>query len=218
MSLTKKKPDSGKTSPYLNQPSDAMSLHSQGVATITPNTPSNSNSNANSIVHRYRDDFSDHDHNIEDNDSDSSMSFVAGDESTNDPPPMYTDDPSAIAAAINPLLPASAQAALPGGMHLPVPTRTDSEGNETFVDRRLDTDPVYLEHTIAHLALFPPRPYARVVGTHTETSTSTRSSSSSSHGHNNGHGRTETQTDTRTVTDFDVRVDLTPFLYRGKRC
>ncbi|RYO78329.1 hypothetical protein DL766_009209 [Monosporascus sp. MC13-8B] len=64
-----------------------------------------------------------------------------------------------------------------------------------YVDRRLE-DPVRLEQLIRAEAATPPRPYMRLLGTHTET---TRDSK----------GKTERNT----VTDFDVSVELTPYLY-----
>ncbi|KAI1469638.1 uncharacterized protein F4812DRAFT_297019 [Daldinia caldariorum] len=57
-------------------------------------------------------------------------------------------------------------------------------------------DPVNLEKHIQYLAAIPPRPYIRLVGTHTET---TRDSK----------GKMEKNT----ITDFDVSVELTPYLY-----
>jgi hypothetical protein len=227
-----KKAPSTSSSPWADQPPDAMSLHSQagagsstsgGGATPYRDDADDGYSDAaprrRSVVYSNGAIVDDYDSD----DSDSSLSYVAAPE---DPPPLYSDDPAAndaslaLASATNPLLPPSAHVPLPGGMHPPVPTRIDAEGNETFVDKRLDSDPVYLEHTLAHLALFPPRPYARVVGTHTETTTTTHSAGSSTHSSRHGHGhghhhRTESRTSTQTITDFDVRVDLTPFLYRN---
>lgn len=70
-----------------------------------------------------------------------------------------------------------------------------NSGARFYVDPHLE-DPAQLEKHIRQLATTPPRPYIRLLGTHTET---TRDSK----------GKTERNT----VTDFDVRVDLTPYLY-----
>ncbi|KAI1432246.1 hypothetical protein GGR50DRAFT_697198 [Xylaria sp. CBS 124048] len=57
-------------------------------------------------------------------------------------------------------------------------------------------DPVHLETYINKLSALPPRPYMQIVGTHSESARDRK-------------GREER----RTVTDFDISVDLTPYLY-----
>ncbi|KAI2634072.1 hypothetical protein GGS21DRAFT_519866 [Xylaria nigripes] len=68
-------------------------------------------------------------------------------------------------------------------------------GAQAWVAKSVE-DPASLEEYINQLSSIPPRPHIRVVGTHTETSRDSK-------------GKTEKNT----VTDFDVAVDLTPYLY-----
>ncbi|KAI1494037.1 hypothetical protein F5X96DRAFT_53283 [Biscogniauxia mediterranea] len=70
-----------------------------------------------------------------------------------------------------------------------------NNGNQYWVAKSVE-DPSTLEDYIERLAAVPPRPYIKIVGTHQRT---TRDSK----------GKTEKNT----VTDFDVSVELTPFLY-----
>ncbi|KAI1802662.1 hypothetical protein F4811DRAFT_387996 [Daldinia bambusicola] len=75
-------------------------------------------------------------------------------------------------------------------------TFEDSEtGTQYWMAKSLE-DPENLEKHIRSLAAIPPRPYVRLVGTHTET---TRDSK----------GKTEN----KKITDFDVSVEMTPYLY-----
>ncbi|EQB59229.1 hypothetical protein CGLO_00413 [Colletotrichum gloeosporioides Cg-14] len=107
-----------------------------------------------------------------------------------DLPPSYTDDPAA-EPPIPSLLLADEHAA-------PNLFRRDpATGNEIHISKRLDTDPAYLESFITSLAQLPPRPYVRVRGTHSSTV-----------------HKSENKTESKTVVDFDLRLDLTPFLYR----
>lgn len=68
-------------------------------------------------------------------------------------------------------------------------------GAEFFISPTLDRDPKLLEGQIRISATKPPRPSLRVLGTHSETV------------RENGKSKKET------VTDFDVSVDLTPYLF-----
>ncbi|KAI0849010.1 hypothetical protein F5Y00DRAFT_71941 [Daldinia vernicosa] len=68
-------------------------------------------------------------------------------------------------------------------------------GAQYWMAKSLES-PANLEKHIRHLAAIPPRPYIKLVGTHTET---TRDSK----------GKMEKNT----ITDFDVSVELTPYLY-----
>jgi hypothetical protein len=70
-----------------------------------------------------------------------------------------------------------------------------NNGAEYYVDRRLET-PEALEKHIRSLATIPPRPYIKITGTHTSTT-------------KNRDGKTEKNT----ITDFDLSIDLTPYLY-----
>lgn len=65
-----------------------------------------------------------------------------------------------------------------------------------YLDPRLDSDPAYLESHIRGWAALPPRPFVRVRGTHSER----RRSADGKH-------------ERREIVDFDVRVELTPYLY-----
>ncbi|ROT38986.1 hypothetical protein SODALDRAFT_350252 [Sodiomyces alkalinus F11] len=116
-----------------------------------------------------------------------------------DLPPLYTDDPDAAAPA--PLLPpgggggSSSLLGRHAGYLLSPSHRDKSTGHECYMDRRLDTDPAFLQKHIEMCALTPPRPFVQVRGTHTETV------------------RKGDKTEKREHVDFDVRVELTPFLY-----
>lgn len=68
-------------------------------------------------------------------------------------------------------------------------------GTQAWVAKSVD-DPATLERYIHQLSGIPPRPYMKLVGTHTET---TRDSK----------GKHEKNT----ITDFDVMVELTPYLF-----
>ncbi|KAI1822635.1 hypothetical protein F4861DRAFT_380376 [Xylaria intraflava] len=71
----------------------------------------------------------------------------------------------------------------------------EATGAQSWVAKSIE-DPVHLEKCIDKLSEIPPRPYITLVGTHSE---STRDSKG--------------KPDKNTVTDFDVTVDLTPYLY-----
>ncbi|KAJ3567021.1 hypothetical protein NPX13_g6918 [Xylaria arbuscula] len=68
-------------------------------------------------------------------------------------------------------------------------------GTQSWIAKS-NEDPSSLEKYIKKLACTPPRPYISVVGTHTETS-------------KDGKGKESKNT----ITDFDVSVDLTPYLF-----
>ncbi|KAK3689580.1 hypothetical protein B0T22DRAFT_461815 [Podospora appendiculata] len=68
-------------------------------------------------------------------------------------------------------------------------------GDEYYVDPRLDSDPALLERHIKWWSQTPPRPFVRLLGTHTQSV--------------NDAGKKEK----KTVTDFDVSAELTPYLY-----
>jgi len=75
------------------------------------------------------------------------------------------------------------------------PISTDQYGNEFFIDERFDKDPKCLEEHVYQWANKPPRPFVRLHGTHSQQVD------------NNG------KKERKTVTDFDVQVDLTPYIY-----
>ncbi|KAI8947782.1 hypothetical protein F4801DRAFT_559253 [Xylaria longipes] len=70
-----------------------------------------------------------------------------------------------------------------------------NSGAQTCVAKSVE-DPGRLETYIRQLSGIPPRPYVKLVGTHTETSRDSK-------------GKQEKNT----VTDFDVTVELTPYLF-----
>ncbi|KAL7625884.1 hypothetical protein AAE478_005108 [Parahypoxylon ruwenzoriense] len=117
----------------------------------------------------------------------------------NDLPPNYSDaiqsseaasllDPT---AALSNALATAPQPFVSDGTYF----QDKNTGAQFWVAKSLE-DPAKLESHIRSLAAIPPRPYIKIVGTHTET---TRDSK----------GKTEKST----VTDFDVSVELTPYLY-----
>ncbi|KAL2024926.1 hypothetical protein VTK56DRAFT_3625 [Thermocarpiscus australiensis] len=113
---------------------------------------------------------------------------------SDDLPPLYSDvEPDSNSNAH--LLPTSQSAyvlpALQGGFH-----QTDANtGVEFIMHPRLDNDPKLLEQQIQLSAKKPLRPSIRILGTHRQTV------------HVNG------KSEKKTVTDFDVSVDLTPYLF-----
>ncbi|KAH7368832.1 hypothetical protein B0T11DRAFT_277715 [Plectosphaerella cucumerina] len=109
-----------------------------------------------------------------------------------DLPPLYTDDPDGAISAANPLAPAPGSFTNDG---LVAPFRHEVDGREYFIDRRLDTDPSFLQRHIEALAISPPRPFVHLRGTHSETV------------------RRDGKTEKKTHVDFDVKLELTPFLY-----
>lgn len=120
-----------------------------------------------------------------------------------DLPPLYSDheldapaDPSSTSTTttniIDPLLPAGAPP-----LQVQPFVRDKNTDAEYYVDRRLDTDPVFLLSHLERLALVPPRPFVHIRGTHHQ---SVRKS--------DGKG-----TERRKVVDFDVSIELTHLLY-----
>ncbi|KAJ4251971.1 hypothetical protein NW762_011271 [Fusarium torreyae] len=108
-----------------------------------------------------------------------------------DPPPSYTviDNETPHANPFD-LLPMNVSSL---GLH---PYKGTSKDNTVYyLDKRLGTDPEFLEHHINDLSKEPPRPYVRIQGLHNETKKS-------------GEERRS-----KNVTDFDIHVELTPLLY-----
>ncbi|KAH7258599.1 hypothetical protein B0J15DRAFT_301271 [Fusarium solani] len=64
-----------------------------------------------------------------------------------------------------------------------------------YLDKRLDTDPTFLEQHVKDLAKEPPRPYVRIQGLHRESKKSGK------------------EREDKSVVDFDFHIDLTPLLY-----
>ncbi|KAM0328778.1 hypothetical protein ACHAQA_005192 [Verticillium albo-atrum] len=134
--------------------------------------------------------FSLHSTNAPDRFYDDDPAELPGDD---DLPPLYTDEPSADGPQ-DPLLSIHDLQNKQHGLvppHLVIP----ANGNEYHIDRRLDADPTFLQRHIEACAQVPPRAFVRLRGTHTEPV------------------RRGDKTERQTHVDFDVRLELTPFLY-----
>ena len=108
------------------------------------------------------------------------------------PPPQYSDLPPQPAPEPSPLAPRRTIEA-PAKC---IGSRGKGGGNERYMDPRLDSDPSYLADWLTYLSEFPPRFFVRLEGTHRETKNSDNN-----------------KNETRHVTDFDLELELTPFLY-----
>lgn len=112
----------------------------------------------------------------------------------NDLPPLYADhelDAPAQDDALNPLIPGGT-----AGLKVQPFAQDKHRGVEYYLDRRLDTDPVFLRQHLDHLAVIPPRPHVHIRGTHHENV-------------RKADGRHER----RDVVDFDIHIELTHLLY-----
>ncbi|KAI1185828.1 hypothetical protein F5B17DRAFT_406276 [Nemania serpens] len=112
-----------------------------------------------------------------------------------DLPPNYSDAVESSEAA--PMLaPAQPVNDTPRPVDLDAKIVSDlNTGAQAWVARSVE-DPATLETYIRRLAAIPPRPYMKLVGTHRETTRDNK-------------GKQETNT----ATDFDVTVELTPYLF-----
>ncbi|KLU88660.1 hypothetical protein MAPG_07645 [Magnaporthiopsis poae ATCC 64411] len=167
-------------------PGDTMSLHSNVPPyrdrSVSPAGAPGSSTNFRSAGHGLNDD-GDDDNDVPQLDADDDL------------PPMYTD-----VAESNALL---------GPQQAPITAADDSydsvpiffvdqnNGNETYIDPRLDASPELLERHIKAWAQTPPRLRVQIKGTHSELVEE--------------HGKKER----RAVVDFDVSVELTPYLYKN---
>ena len=111
-----------------------------------------------------------------------------------DLPPLYDDDEHGGGSSSAPLLPLGVA---PHSVHenLEFHQKDAKDGAQYYMDTRLDHDPEFLETQIQLWAQSPPRPFVRLHGTHTQ------------------RVRREGKNKDETVTDFDVNVELTPYLY-----
>ncbi|KAI0155549.1 hypothetical protein BJ166DRAFT_499572 [Pestalotiopsis sp. NC0098] len=115
-------------------------------------------------------------------------------------PPVYSDViEEASSSAEAPLLggeasSSSAPAARSSSQYRPHSTDAGT-GAEYFIDGRLET-PAKLEKHVRHLAAKPPRPFIQILGTHQASK-------------KKSDGKSETVRE----TDFDITVELTPYLY-----
>ncbi|KAG5936933.1 hypothetical protein E4U53_000127 [Claviceps sorghi] len=119
---------------------------------------------------------------------------------TDDLPPLYTDHEEFNNDGwrpFDPLMPPSPDS----GFETVLPFRRD-ETTAYFLDRRLDRDPDFLAHHIDRLAMVPPRPFVRMVGTHTDKA---------------GGDASDKDCETRKVTDFEIEIELTHLLFSDIR-
>ncbi|KAK3385384.1 hypothetical protein B0H63DRAFT_182142 [Podospora didyma] len=107
-----------------------------------------------------------------------------------DLPPLYEDSVDVGSSSSAPLLPHTT----PLGM-ISTHKEDANTGAKFYLDSRLDTNPKFLEEHIRWWAETPPRAYVKLLGTHTQTVD------------NNG------KKEKKTVTDFEVLVELTPYLF-----
>ncbi|KAL8393193.1 hypothetical protein RB595_003117 [Gaeumannomyces hyphopodioides] len=175
----------GKPSKQSPLGDDAVSLHSNVPAyrdrSVSPAGAPGSSSNFRGAGHGLN----------EDDDDVLQLDAAADDD---DLPPMYTDvaESNALLAPSQPPAPAVYDPSI----MVPIFSVDPSNGNETYIDPRLDASPELLERHIKAWAQTPPRLSVQVKGTHREMV--------------ERHGKKE-RTD---VIDFDVSVDLTPYLYK----
>lgn len=105
----------------------------------------------------------------------------------------YTDAGEGSSSSAPLLLPT--RSAIPGEGPYTLHKTDASSGVEFFLDSRFDTEPKFLERHVNLWAQTPPRPFARLHGTHSQQV--------------DKDGKKERQT----VTDFDVKIELTPYLF-----
>ncbi|KAF5131161.1 hypothetical protein E5D57_007510 [Metarhizium anisopliae] len=133
---------------------------------------------------------------------------LTNDDDDDDLPPLYSDHEefnhnTDSFTPFDPLLPRLPHGDIFETVH---PFRRD-ETSTYFLDRRLDRDPDFLAGHIYKLCQVPPRPFVKLVGTHTE------SCSGGGDDDSNNRGSRET----KTVTDFDIEIELTHLLYSDAR-
>lgn len=143
-------------------------------------------------------------------DNDAPDLHIPDDVQNDDLPPLYDEAAETGTSLSAPLLADHApyQSAQPApGLDIdgPQPFRRD-ESVSYYLDSALDTDPELLERRVRAWAALPPRPFVRVYGYHRER--------------RRHDGKSK---ESKNVTDFDFKVDLTPYLWpnnavRQARC
>jgi len=109
-----------------------------------------------------------------------------------DLPPLYDDvaghldDEERVPLVLNP-------PPFPG--MIPFHIKDSNTGAEGYINSLLDNEPKILEQHVRHWAKIPPRPFIRLHGTHRQQV--------------DENGKKES----RTITDFDIQVELTPYLF-----
>ncbi|KFA79879.1 hypothetical protein S40288_03760 [Stachybotrys chartarum IBT 40288] len=106
-----------------------------------------------------------------------------------DLPPLYSDDASSF-RPVDPLMPVGSPE-----FQLQPFSRNNNDDTAYYADRRLDSDPKFLEDHLNLLALVPPRPTVHLRGTHRETV------------------RNGDRSERKEIVDFDITLDLTHLLY-----
>lgn len=119
-------------------------------------------------------------------------------EQNHDLPPLYDEAAEASTSLVAPLLSETTHNR-PDGLATLLPFRRD-EHIAYYLDRSLDADPESLEKQVRAWAATPPRPFVCIKGYHQEQ-------------HSNKDGKRET----RRITDFDVRIELTPYFFPDGR-
>lgn len=117
-------------------------------------------------------------------------------EHNDDLPPLYDETAEASGSHIlsAPLLPPATLP--PSGLSEDFPPFRRDEAVAYYLDSRLDADPERLESTVRKWASVPPRPFVRIHGYHRERRRD-----------HDGKRRS------KNVTDFDIKVELTPYLF-----
>ncbi|KAK3361946.1 hypothetical protein B0T24DRAFT_98728 [Lasiosphaeria ovina] len=110
-------------------------------------------------------------------------------------PPLYEDVAESSTSSAPLLANPSGPPSMVNALNMGNEWKRDDQGNEYYIDERLNTDPKFLEKHVEWWAQTPPRPYVRILGTHKQNV--------------DNAGKKEK----KTVTDFDVQVELTPYLY-----
>lgn len=129
-------------------------------------------------------------------DADEPSVFAAQGHHNDDLPPIY-DEIAEASASSSQAAPLLSDAALPG-----YPSSSDlqpffrDDQAVYYLSADLDSDPDLLEARVRSWAAIPPRPFVRVYGYHRERRS----------------GR-DGKKENKNITDFDVKVDLTPYLF-----
>lgn len=129
-------------------------------------------------------------------DADEPSVFAAQGHHNDDLPPIYDEiaEASASSSQAAPLLSDAALPGYPSSSDLQPFFRDDQAAYYLSAD--LDSDPDLLEARVRSWAAIPPRPFVRVYGYHRERRS----------------GR-DGKKENKNITDFDVKVDLTPYLF-----
>lgn len=112
-----------------------------------------------------------------------------------DLPPLYDEVAETSAPLLSAHHPAIRPGLVPGLPDTLQPFRTDDDVSY-FLSKTLDTDAELLESRVRDWAAVPPRPFVRVYGYHRER-------------HRDSANK---KSENKNVTDFDVKVELTPYL------